>query len=419
MSTTTKQATSPSLELETSRRAVHDLGRADGRRPGHGSAHAALDVRGVAPADRRARRGPLSPRRRRRRPRDVVHARRTRRQTGRSSGPTAAGMSSGRCTATARWPATSPRPPACPCSCSTTGGRRSTRTPPRSRTPSPPTAGCSPTRASPRSTSPPRRLGGRRAVHVDGARPARRRRSAARRGDAALALYDMEATGDSVTTNAEADALVQREILLAMAGMFLGDASPRDPLANPLHADPAGLPPMLIQVGGAETLLDDSTRFGRVRKRRASTARSRCTRTCSTCSSSSPAGRRGRRRERRDGGLGASQARALISPARAGAGVTPRAGSVREDTQQAANDQRSSVRRAERRTASSIMRPASSTKTPPSARAAASSRRWAAARSSAVGVQLVVDDGDLLGGGSPARRRSRRGGAGARSRRTR
>ena len=74
-------------------------------------------------------------------------------------------------------------------------------------------------------------------------------------------FYDMEATGDSVTTNAEADALVQREILLAMAGMFLGDASPRDPLANPLHADPAGLPPMLIQVGGAETLLDDSTRF--------------------------------------------------------------------------------------------------------------------------------------------------------------
>jgi epsilon-lactone hydrolase len=74
-------------------------------------------------------------------------------------------------------------------------------------------------------------------------------------------FYDMEATGDSVTTNAAADALVQKDILLAMAGMFLGDASPRDPLANPLHADPAGLPPMLIQVGGAETLLDDSTRF--------------------------------------------------------------------------------------------------------------------------------------------------------------
>jgi epsilon-lactone hydrolase len=74
-------------------------------------------------------------------------------------------------------------------------------------------------------------------------------------------FYDMEASGDSVTANAERDALVQRDILLAMAGMFLGEASARDPLANPLHADPAGLPPMLIQVGGAETLLDDSTRF--------------------------------------------------------------------------------------------------------------------------------------------------------------
>jgi monoterpene epsilon-lactone hydrolase len=73
--------------------------------------------------------------------------------------------------------------------------------------------------------------------------------------------YDMEATGESVTTNAPVDELVQHDILLAMAGMFLGDASPRDPLANPLYADPAGLPPMLIHVGGSETLLDDSTRF--------------------------------------------------------------------------------------------------------------------------------------------------------------
>ena len=67
--------------------------------------------------------------------------------------------------------------------------------------------------------------------------------------------------------------LVQRDILLGMAGMFLGDASPRDPLANPLHADPTGLPPMLIQVGGNETLLDDCTRFAE----RASAAGVDCT----------------------------------------------------------------------------------------------------------------------------------------------
>jgi acetyl esterase/lipase len=74
-------------------------------------------------------------------------------------------------------------------------------------------------------------------------------------------FYDMEGTGESIATNAEVDVLVKKDILAAMAGMFLGGASPTDPLANPLHADVAGLPPMLIQVGGHEALLDDSTRF--------------------------------------------------------------------------------------------------------------------------------------------------------------
>jgi epsilon-lactone hydrolase len=73
--------------------------------------------------------------------------------------------------------------------------------------------------------------------------------------------YDMEATGPSVETNAAVDTLVQKDILLAMAGMFLGGSSPRDPLANPLHAELKGLPPMLIQVGSDETVLDDSRRF--------------------------------------------------------------------------------------------------------------------------------------------------------------
>ena len=55
--------------------------------------------------------------------------------------------------------------------------------------------------------------------------------------------------------------MVQRDGLLEMAKMYLGGADPRTPLAAPLHADPDGLPPLLIQVGTAETLLDDSTRF--------------------------------------------------------------------------------------------------------------------------------------------------------------
>jgi acetyl esterase/lipase len=46
-----------------------------------------------------------------------------------------------------------------------------------------------------------------------------------------------------------------------MAGLYLGDLDRRAPLAAPLYADLRELPPILIQVGGDETLLDDSTRL--------------------------------------------------------------------------------------------------------------------------------------------------------------
>jgi len=73
--------------------------------------------------------------------------------------------------------------------------------------------------------------------------------------------YDMEFTGQSMETNAKVDCLVSREIAQSMAATFLGEASPRDPLANPLCAELKGFPPTYIQVGGDETLLDDSLRF--------------------------------------------------------------------------------------------------------------------------------------------------------------
>jgi acetyl esterase/lipase len=47
-----------------------------------------------------------------------------------------------------------------------------------------------------------------------------------------------------------------------MAGMFLGEGGNRqDPLANPLRADLKGFPPMYIQTGADETLLDDSRKL--------------------------------------------------------------------------------------------------------------------------------------------------------------
>jgi len=72
--------------------------------------------------------------------------------------------------------------------------------------------------------------------------------------------YDMEATAPSFETNAKVDHLITRELSLNMSQIYLGSASPKDPLANPLHADYRGFPPTYIQVGGYETILDDALR---------------------------------------------------------------------------------------------------------------------------------------------------------------
>jgi monoterpene epsilon-lactone hydrolase len=47
-------------------------------------------------------------------------------------------------------------------------------------------------------------------------------------------------------------------VVQGLADLFLGPASPRDPLANPLYADLTGLAPTYIQAGGDETLVDDA-----------------------------------------------------------------------------------------------------------------------------------------------------------------
>ena len=72
---------------------------------------------------------------------------------------------------------------------------------------------------------------------------------------------DLEGAGTSITARAADDPMVQKEGLLWMAGLYLNGADPKTPLAAPLHAELAGLPPILIQVGTSETLLDDATRI--------------------------------------------------------------------------------------------------------------------------------------------------------------
>jgi epsilon-lactone hydrolase len=72
---------------------------------------------------------------------------------------------------------------------------------------------------------------------------------------------DLENTGATMSTKAAVDPLIQKPYLMELAKSYLGAASPRTPLASPLYADLTGLPPVLIQVGSAETLLDDSVRL--------------------------------------------------------------------------------------------------------------------------------------------------------------
>jgi monoterpene epsilon-lactone hydrolase len=71
---------------------------------------------------------------------------------------------------------------------------------------------------------------------------------------------DLEGTGESVRTRATRDVMVTQENLASSARDYYGAHDPRDPLVSPVHADFRGLPPMLIQVGDAEILLDDATR---------------------------------------------------------------------------------------------------------------------------------------------------------------
>jgi len=75
---------------------------------------------------------------------------------------------------------------------------------------------------------------------------------------------DMEALGGSFVDRAATDPTVQRATIALMAERYLGGADPRSVYAAPIYGNLRGLPPLLIQVGAAETLLDDSLTLARV-----------------------------------------------------------------------------------------------------------------------------------------------------------
>jgi epsilon-lactone hydrolase len=72
---------------------------------------------------------------------------------------------------------------------------------------------------------------------------------------------DLSLSGASVRENQITDPLLDPAYLRDSAAAYLGSAPLEDPRASPLFGAMHGLPPLLIQVGSDEVLLDDSRRF--------------------------------------------------------------------------------------------------------------------------------------------------------------
>jgi epsilon-lactone hydrolase len=75
---------------------------------------------------------------------------------------------------------------------------------------------------------------------------------------------DLEGTGESVRTKAHRDPMVTMDNLSDSAKMYYANHDPKHPLISQIHADFHGLPPILIQVGEAEILLDDARRVAKL-----------------------------------------------------------------------------------------------------------------------------------------------------------
>ena len=74
-------------------------------------------------------------------------------------------------------------------------------------------------------------------------------------------MTDLALTGETVTSRAGADFVLNKFALAAAASSYLGPSDVKNPRASPLYGDLTGLPPISIHVGEDEILLDDSRRF--------------------------------------------------------------------------------------------------------------------------------------------------------------
>ncbi|MGH6846179.1 MAG: alpha/beta hydrolase [Methylocella sp.] len=76
---------------------------------------------------------------------------------------------------------------------------------------------------------------------------------------------DLTMSGETLVTKDDVDPIIHEAYLGELADAYLsGEKDRTDPRVSPLYSDLKGFPPMLIQVGSAETLLADATRLAAV-----------------------------------------------------------------------------------------------------------------------------------------------------------
>jgi len=72
---------------------------------------------------------------------------------------------------------------------------------------------------------------------------------------------DLALTGESLHTLADVDILITAQVLQIAAAMYTKAEDSRNPLLSPLYGDLSSLPPLRIDVGADEILLDDTLRY--------------------------------------------------------------------------------------------------------------------------------------------------------------
>ena len=72
---------------------------------------------------------------------------------------------------------------------------------------------------------------------------------------------DLALTGETLKNNAKFEPNITVEMLRMLANAYLQGENPKNPLVSPIYGNLEGFPPLLIQAGSYEVLLDDSVRL--------------------------------------------------------------------------------------------------------------------------------------------------------------